>query len=129
MATSTANFGAGKRESHDSSTYYARRMTQTPMGGVVGEVSDAPATVLDRVFVQSSESMDQLPDNCVALVVTSPPYNVGKDYDEDLALEHGGLGRPAVHRTDTTPPARLSGRGRPAGPGPDGRDHPGSEQR
>ena len=86
MATSTANFGAGKRESHDSSAYYARRMTQAPMGGVVGDVSDAPANVLDRVFVQSSESMSQLPDNCVALMVTSPPYNVGKDYDEDLAL-------------------------------------------
>jgi site-specific DNA-methyltransferase (adenine-specific) len=86
MATSTANFGAGKRESHDSSAYYARRMTQSPMGGVVGDVADAPASVLDRVFMQSSESMDQLPDNCVALVVTSPPYNVGKDYDEDLAL-------------------------------------------
>jgi site-specific DNA-methyltransferase (adenine-specific) len=86
MATSTANFGAGKRESHDSSAYYARRMMQSPMGGVAGDVADAPASVLDRVFVQSSESMDQLPDNCVALVVTSPPYNVGKDYDEDLAL-------------------------------------------
>jgi site-specific DNA-methyltransferase (adenine-specific) len=31
--------------------------------------------------------MDQLPDNSVALMVTSPPYNVGKDYDEDLDLE------------------------------------------
>jgi site-specific DNA-methyltransferase (adenine-specific) len=30
--------------------------------------------------------MDQLPDHCVALMVTSPPYNVGKDYDEDLSL-------------------------------------------
>ena len=86
MATSTANFGAGKRESHDSSAYYARRMTQSPMGGVVGDVADAPASVLDRVFVQSSESMDQLSDNCAALVVTSPPYNVRKAYDEDLAL-------------------------------------------
>ena len=86
MATSTASFGAGKRESHDSSAYYARRMMRTPIEGVVGDVSDAPANVLDRVFVQSSESMSQLPDDCVALMVTSPPYNVGKDYDDDLAL-------------------------------------------
>lgn len=31
--------------------------------------------------------MDDLPDNSVHLMVTSPPYNVGKDYDEDLTLE------------------------------------------
>ena len=31
--------------------------------------------------------MRQLPDNCVHLMVTSPPYNVGKDYDDDLSLD------------------------------------------
>ena len=31
--------------------------------------------------------MAELPDNSVHLMVTSPPYNVGKDYDEDLTLE------------------------------------------
>ena len=87
MATSTTSFGASKRESHDSSAYYARRMVRTAVEGVMGDVSDAPANVLDSVFVQSSESMNQLPDNCVALMVTSPPYNVGKDYDDDLALD------------------------------------------
>ena len=92
MATSTTSFGGGKRESHDSSAYYARRMTRTPEPGAVGEVCDAPANVLDQIFVQSSESMNQLPDNCVALMVTSPPYNVGKEYDEDLDLdEYVGL--------------------------------------
>ena len=87
MATSTTSFGASKRESHDSSAYYARRMVRTPTPGDVGEVRDAPANVLDKVFVQSSESMDQLPNDCVALMITSPPYNVGKDYDEDLDLD------------------------------------------
>jgi DNA modification methylase len=86
MATSTASFGAGRRESHDSSAYYARRMMQAPVESAAGEVRDAPANVLDRVFVQSSEAMTQLPDDCVALMVTSPPYNVGKDYDDDLDL-------------------------------------------
>lgn len=87
MATSTASFGAGKRENHDASAYYARRMTRTPDPAASGEVRDAPVNVLDRVFVQSSESMGQLPDGCVALMVTSPPYNVGKDYDDDLDLD------------------------------------------
>jgi DNA modification methylase len=31
--------------------------------------------------------MAELPDNSVHLMVTSPPYNVGKDYDRDLSLE------------------------------------------
>ncbi|MGC8659839.1 MAG: DNA-methyltransferase [Desulfomonilaceae bacterium] len=31
--------------------------------------------------------MHELPDNSVALMVTSPPYNVGKDYDLDLSLD------------------------------------------
>lgn len=87
MPTSTASFGAGKRESHDASSYYARRMNRPGELDDVGELADAPANVLDSVFVQSSESMEQLPDNCVALMVTSPPYNVGKDYDEDLDLD------------------------------------------
>jgi len=87
MATSTTSFGASKRESHDSSAYYARRMVRTPGPSDIGEVRDAPANVLDKVFIQSSESMDQLPNDCVALMVTSPPYNVGKDYDEDLDLD------------------------------------------
>ncbi len=30
--------------------------------------------------------MKELPDASVHLMVTSPPYNVGKDYDEDLSL-------------------------------------------
>lgn len=31
--------------------------------------------------------MSELPDRSVHLMVTSPPYNVGKEYDEDLSLE------------------------------------------
>jgi site-specific DNA-methyltransferase (adenine-specific) len=53
----------------------------------LGEVVDPPAAIIDQLFLQSSESMHQIPDNCVALMVTSPPYNVGKDYDEDLDID------------------------------------------
>jgi site-specific DNA-methyltransferase (adenine-specific) len=42
---------------------------------------------LDRIFCASSENMAHLPDDSVHLMITSPPYNVGKDYDEDLTLE------------------------------------------
>ena len=86
VATNTSAFGSGKRENHDSSAYYERKMSKTSGVEEIGEPVDPPSDVLDRMFCQSSESMDQLPDNCVALMVTSPPYNVGKDYDEDLSL-------------------------------------------
>jgi site-specific DNA-methyltransferase (adenine-specific) len=87
VATSTASFGAGKRESHDASSFYARRMIRSQRTDPVGGIGDAPTSAIDQVYCQSSETMHQLPDDCVALMVTSPPYNVGKDYDEDLDLE------------------------------------------
>jgi DNA modification methylase len=42
---------------------------------------------LDKVICKSSEHMDELPDRSIHLMVTSPPYNVTKEYDEDLTLE------------------------------------------
>ena len=86
MATSTASFGAGKREGHDASDFYARRMSQRRAEVDLGHVVDPPASIIDQLFCQSSVAMNQIPDNCVALMVTSPPYNVGKDYD--LSLIH-----------------------------------------
>jgi len=46
-----------------------------------------PKKYLNRIFCKSSEKMEELPDNSVHLMVTSPPYNVGKEYDEDLTLQ------------------------------------------
>jgi site-specific DNA-methyltransferase (adenine-specific) len=45
------------------------------------------AEALDRILCKSSERMDELPDCSVHLMVTSPPYNVKKEYDEDLSLD------------------------------------------
>lgn len=49
------------------------------------EVPEAGAWV-DRIYASSSEHMQDLPDNSIGLAFTSPPYNVGKDYDEDMSL-------------------------------------------
>jgi site-specific DNA-methyltransferase (adenine-specific) len=46
-----------------------------------------PAELLDQIYCHSAEKMDELPDCSVHLMVTSPPYNVGKEYDKDLSLE------------------------------------------
>ncbi len=86
--TATRSFGTGSREGHDSSAFYARKMySGTRCNDTYEAVNSVPGDYLDRIFHHSSEDMSELPDNSVALMVTSPPYNVGKDYDEDLSLD------------------------------------------
>ena len=46
-----------------------------------------PENIIDRILVASSEVMHQLPDASIHLMVTSPPYNARKEYDDDLTLE------------------------------------------
>ena len=81
-STETYNFGAGKRESHDASKFYARFPAP--------EVSDDDTVVFaegfeePRLVLGDARSMDAIPDRSVALVVTSPPYFAGKQYEEDL---------------------------------------------
>ncbi len=36
-----------------------------------------------RVIIGSSERMEEIPDNSIDVIVTSPPYNVGKKYTPD----------------------------------------------
>ncbi len=86
--TRTSEFGVSVRESHDSTPFYARSLyADLPSENHVEyEENPVPATALDAILVKSSERMDDLPDNSVHLMVTSPPYNVGKEYDENLSL-------------------------------------------
>lgn len=89
MTTKTSKFGVSKRESHDASEYYKRKMSgQKPLVGEVPLQNNyAPGTILDRIFVTSSRNMIEIPDNSVHMMITSPPYNVGKEYDADYSLE------------------------------------------
>jgi site-specific DNA-methyltransferase (adenine-specific) len=87
--TSTSSFGSPGRASHDSSRFYRSRLYQ---GHKVKHRSEfienpIPEKDLDQIFTKSSENMSELPDLSVHLMVTSPPYNVGKEYDEDLTLD------------------------------------------
>ena len=51
-----------------------------------------PAECLDSILCCSAEEMSDLPDASIHLMVTSPPYNVGKMYDTDLTMaEHLAL--------------------------------------
>lgn len=85
----TSSFGVSGRESHDSSHFYASRMyQQTPQeNDDPYHENPLPEEYFDQVIHASAEDMHHLPDACVHLMVTSPPYNARKDYDDDLTLE------------------------------------------
>jgi len=87
--TRTSAFGTPGRISHDSSTFYASKLYSQVAPAAACEYIEnpAPPEFLNTILVKSSESMAEIPDHSVHLMVTSPPYNVGKDYDEDLTLE------------------------------------------
>ena len=80
-ATATRNFGAGARESHDSSAFYARFRAKTVSSD---ETLADPFDLPEPLICGDSRKMAELPDNSVALVVTSPPYFAGKQYEEAL---------------------------------------------
>lgn len=88
-STETSPFGTPGRISHDSSKFYSSRMYDNLRRGknVRYHENPLPPGCLDRIFCKSSEKMDDLPDCSVHLMVTSPPYNVQKEYDQDLSLE------------------------------------------
>jgi site-specific DNA-methyltransferase (adenine-specific) len=85
-STSTSNFGVGRREGHDASGFYARFVAPEQSGD--DEVAPFPELAEPWLLGDSSDMRlpdgTPLPDRSVALVVTSPPYFAGKQYEEEL---------------------------------------------
>ena len=86
LATATSQFGSGKRESHDASDFYER--FTPPI--ISGDDRVERPVVLDEVFHGDARLMSesQVADRSVALLVTSPPYFTGKEYETDMAAGH-----------------------------------------
>jgi DNA modification methylase len=87
-ATATSRFGVGRREGHDATEFYERFTAPTisddddvchpddrPLVDqiLLGDIRDQPGTVAP---------------NSVALVVTSPPYYSGKEYETAIGEGH-----------------------------------------
>ena len=81
--TATSSFGVGRRENHDSAAFYARFAAPALSDDAVVN----PPGVVDQIYVGDSRSMDRVQSASVALVVTSPPYFAGKQYEEELGKE------------------------------------------
>lgn len=83
--TATARFGSSRRESHDATAFYERF--------VPPELSKDTTVIrpkkLDVIYRHDARDMRKVESNSVALVVTSPPYFAGKEYEESLG--HNGV--------------------------------------
>jgi DNA modification methylase len=79
-ATATARFGSSRRESHDATDFYDRF--------VAPDLSNDSTVVspkkVDVIYKQDARDMRKVESNSVALVVTSPPYFAGKEYERTL---------------------------------------------
>src|SRR3989344_8972577 len=87
--TQTSSFGVSARLNHDSSKFYNSKMyKEINLNGnkTFEKENFISQKYLNKIFCSSSKNMKELPDKSVHLMITSPPYNVGKDYDEDLSL-------------------------------------------
>jgi DNA modification methylase len=78
--TATARFGSSRRESHDASAFYDRFVAPE----VSGESEVLRPSETDVIYEHDARDMVAVEPNSVALVVTSPPYFAGKEYEESL---------------------------------------------
>ena len=85
----TSSFGTVSREGHDSRPFYIKRIYADLRNGSreSGEYLEHTPDQVDLIHCADARDMHHLPDNSVHLMITSPPYNVGKDYDDDLSRE------------------------------------------
>jgi DNA modification methylase len=88
-ATATTRFGSSRRESHDATDFYDRFVSPELSNDTT---VDRPKK-LDVIYRQDARDMSKLASNSVALVVTSPPYFAGKEYETSL----GKNGVPATY--------------------------------
>ncbi|MDO9152398.1 MAG: site-specific DNA-methyltransferase [Paludibacter sp.] len=87
--TETSAFGTNGRINHDSSKFYNSKLYSELEGKVVTDKAEnvLPKKFVNKLILGSAENMKELPDNSIHLMITSPPYNVSKEYDDDLSLK------------------------------------------
>jgi len=87
----TSNFGTTTRINHDSSAYYNSKLyselciTHNDDNNMPD--AEFPENLKNKIILGSSESMEEIPSNSLHLMITSPPYNVSKEYDDNLSLQ------------------------------------------
>lgn len=87
--THSSAFGSAGRISHDASAFYESSLYSDQIKETRADYFEnkLPKAVRNQIFAHSSEDMHELPDASVHLMITSPPYNAGKEYDQNLKLD------------------------------------------
>ena len=83
--TSTSSFGVGRREGHDATAFYDRFTAPVVTSDAVLGTRRHPVDVL---VAGDARDMSKVDNGTVALVVTSPPYFAGKEYEAALGTDH-----------------------------------------
>ncbi len=88
-STKSSAFGTNGRINHDSSIFYNSKLYKEldKKEKINGEINAVPEDILNKIILGTAENMAAIPNNSLHLMITSPPYNVSKEYDEDLSLE------------------------------------------
>lgn len=89
VGTETSSFGTNGRINHDSTKFYNSKLySSLETKEIEDKVElELPKEYTNKIILGSAENMKELPNNSVHLMVTSPPYNVSKEYDSDLSLK------------------------------------------
>ena len=84
----TSSFGTVSRSNHDAGKFYNTRLYEgiTFPDDSKGPYHENKPSQVNVIHNADSRNMEHLPDESVHLMITSPPYNVGKEYDNDLSL-------------------------------------------
>lgn len=85
--TKTSSFGTKGRVAHDSSKFYNSKLykeIKNNNSDII--VNEFPNELLNTIIASSCENMKDIPNSSLHLMITSPPYNVSKEYDNDLSL-------------------------------------------
>jgi site-specific DNA-methyltransferase (adenine-specific) len=87
--TVTSSFGTSGRINHNSEKFYDSKLYKDLIKAepVSKTINEFPQDLINTNILGSAEDMSMIPDNSLHLMITSPPYNVSKEYDEDLTLE------------------------------------------
>ena len=102
----TAAFGTVTRQGHDASDFYKRniyaatkqkekiekrglskKLQLMETKNIETKIIETKNMETNIIYHGDSRNMKELPDNSIHLMITSPPYNVGKEYEEDLSLD------------------------------------------
>ena len=76
--TKTSFFGTSGRINHDSTAFYTSKLYEDISGKTKVEYIEnpVPPESLNKILQKSSESVDELPDKSIHLLVISNPYNL-----------------------------------------------------